>query len=508
MGKKPNSAGILVSSFFVVSLLCADTSSAAGEEGACSAAATPKAGLCLGIFLEDMSFCNSCVVKMNAAKSVRAPRLNWSQIEMDLDEKFKEGISKGDLADSSPHVLKRNLDILEVNTLQGDQEALATDPEFQRLFFQQTGKKATDDKSEYYRARWKQKESQLKKVKSDYLGKLRSAESWMQKQATEKPCAKGVGMTLKPVEGFYTEEVDASGDFTDLNEAVTRVNVSSENYLKGKQKDELKQLLAKKVDTGRVKEQIERKHQAISAARKKMEGQIAGLEKTPGTFCSAPILQEMPLEAAPTQSYVDLNEEDFFEDNKTNLNQAQQQRIRERINQALKPAKGCKKIVKSVNVKTSASALANTGPVWGTPDKRFNFRALSEERAGNLAEMVSSHLRTQSGLSGGGLKIEDSAKVATTNSNGENGDGTSGPCPYEMREVQAGDGSDSGKKKVVRKEGLEAGLKKAKFARIHIETVDQCGPDQNSDPESQPPVRKLHFKSVCFQSVFECSTGN
>jgi hypothetical protein len=257
-----------------------------------------------------------------------------------------------------------------------------------------------------------------------------------------------------------------------------------------------------------------RRKQAIDTARSELSERIKNAESSGDTFCSAPTRMNSLLESIPKRESLTLTQEEFFADNQTTLTPAQLKKIQARIDQSLIPsAPGCKKTIKSLDLQTSANALANTGSVWGTPENRFNFESLSSERAQSLAAVVTSHLTARSSSSGGTIEITEAAKEARIDSSGENGDGTSGPCPYEMRNVPGDPGGDSGKKMIVKKPGAEKQfedkLKEAKFARIDIETVENCPAVKEEEEASgtAAPKRVDYFATKCFQAEISCRAG-
>jgi hypothetical protein len=249
-------------------------------------------------------------------------------------------------------------------------------------------------------------------------------------------------------------------------------------------------------------------------ARSELSERIKNAESSGDTFCSEPARMNSLLESIPKRESLTLTQEEFFADNQTTLTPAQLKRIQAKVDQALLPsALGCKKTIKSVDLQTSANALANTGSIWGTPENRFNFESLSGERAQSLADLVTSHLATRSSSSGGTIEILDTAKEARIDSSGENGDGTSGPCPYEMKNVSGDQGGESGKKMIVKKPGVdkqfENRLKEAKFARIDIETIENCPAVKEEDEVSGSGTQKRvnYFATKCFHAEVSCKAG-
>ncbi len=209
--------------------------------------------------------------------------------------------------------------------------------------------------------------------------------------------------------------------------------------------------------------------------------------------CSPPHLQQAKLEPAPVHLPINLEKDDFFVDNHWDLNSDQENKIAQKIASRLKTNNpNCKRRLLNVNIETSASQFrnncSNLSPEQCPDPKDFayGFKKLSEERAKTLTRLVSQRY--------------PQAKTSM-NAAGENGDGTSGPCPYFR------DGSDGQIKVVEKTPELKAQLEAARYGRLNLDVVEE-GPGCNKkDGDLSPTLNKpqIFLGSKCFHVDVSCN---
>lgn len=123
--------------------------------------------------------------------------------------------------------------------------------------------------------------------------------------------------------------------------------------------------------------------------------------------------------------------------------------------------------IEHIKIESSASALNNTGEAA----KRFckkGFKELSDARAITARDRIVPQLFSKAGVDATGL-------VVKTDSTGSNGDGTSGPCPYEIRD---------GREVLKREFSTPAGKKSLdgnKFVRVNVSFKEVKKPVSSND---------------------------
>lgn len=138
-----------------------------------------------------------------------------------------------------------------------------------------------------------------------------------------------------------------------------------------------------------------------------------------------------------------------------------------------------------ININSSASALNNTGEA----EKRFckkGFLGLSQARAEAAKNKILPELFAKAGKSGFDI---NKVKV-DINAGGENGDGTSGACPYETK---------GGREFLKAKYSSPAGQKEledSKYVKVQVTFEDNSKKVSDSIPTYQPMYRckKIEFK--------------
>lgn len=152
-----------------------------------------------------------------------------------------------------------------------------------------------------------------------------------------------------------------------------------------------------------------------------------------------------------------------------------------------KISKGAK--IDKISIRSSSNLLNNTGVAAERFCKK-GFKALSEARANYAKEQLVPQLLTEAGLNPSEL-ADDAYKL---NANGDNGDGTSGPCPYKYssssKEYMDTDFAKSGKRRSEIDEG--------KYLKVSISFKEQ-----RTKLENQEYVVKA--RHACKRISFSCS---
>lgn len=179
-----------------------------------------------------------------------------------------------------------------------------------------------------------------------------------------------------------------------------------------------------------------------------------------------------------------------FENNKYDVSQPELEKLlktpeAEELSACIKDrlAKGAK--LHHVSINSSASSLNNTGDA----EKRFcrkGFLGLSEARAQTAKDKILPGLFTKAGQ--GNMNMS-SVKVEV-NAGGANGDGTSGPCVYEMkngREVL---------KPYYNTDAGRAELDENRYVKVQVTFDEQVQSVSNNVPNYRPVYRckKIEFK--------------
>lgn len=204
-------------------------------------------------------------------------------------------------------------------------------------------------------------------------------------------------------------------------------------------------------------------------------------------LCSKPMALRSVLKDLPEQGSVDLSGTSFFNDNAMTLTAEQEVAFSSRIEAELLKYKklNCVTRINSIEVLTSANYKPNNEKIG-----RFNFLELSTRRAEFLKSSITNTL--QKLATDHQFKLAtDTSKLVSVNALGENGDGTSGPCPYRIE-------NKNGRMTVLKDETIwnSEAMTKARFGRVSFEISyegNQCGQKaQNADERVQD-----YFGATC-----------
>ncbi len=178
---------------------------------------------------------------------------------------------------------------------------------------------------------------------------------------------------------------------------------------------------------------------------------------------SNPIRMHSILRQSPTYKNYEIPNVSLFEDNASTIDPEKLNALKAEISAQLKSDKAqCTKNVKSIQITSSSNLLANTG---GKPQDRFNFKALSDNRAKKTSAELT--------------KLFDGKNVPIKiNSDGSNGNGSSGICPYEA--VLEKNAVKIQMKKNFTDEEKE-NLEKSKFVKVFFE-IEETGSGCNKNP--------------------------
>ena len=144
-------------------------------------------------------------------------------------------------------------------------------------------------------------------------------------------------------------------------------------------------------------------------------------------------------------------------------------------------------IIEHIKIESSASALNNSGEAAKQFCKK-GFQELSEARAITARDKIVPQLFSKAGADATGL-------VVKTDSLGSNGDGTSGPCPYELR-----DGKEVLKKEFSTPSGKKS-LDEHKYVRVNVSFKEIKKPVSNGDKHYAKSYRCRKFEFACQPKV-------
>lgn len=189
------------------------------------------------------------------------------------------------------------------------------------------------------------------------------------------------------------------------------------------------------------------------------------------------------LEPVLERESVDISKSDFFANNQSELSESKINNIISSIKKKLTSNKpNCEKKIKSVQIETSASQLANSDEVG-----RWDFLKLSKTRAEFLSVAVASK-----------LKLDREVKI-DINPRGKNGNGTSGPCPYKLLKTKKNTFEVERDSNVSEQE-----LEKARFGNISFE-IDEVGPGCDNSQKTTVNPSKDYYATKCFTTYLTCS---
>lgn len=190
---------------------------------------------------------------------------------------------------------------------------------------------------------------------------------------------------------------------------------------------------------------------------------------------------------------IDLKGGVFFDDNKYKLNDGQKELISEAIDKkiSLLKSKNCDVKIKSANIKTSSSLLRNRILKDGKEqlDKSFDFEWLSRQRAYSFANFIFNYSQDKN------VDVPPKNKWSFDYL-GNNGNGTSGPCPYKIDE--------QGNPRTIPE--IVKNLDEYKYAKAYIE-FEQFG-EGCTKTSREKTNRVHHFRSQCFNVSFNCKSKN
>ncbi|NDG83526.1 MAG: hypothetical protein EBX52_00625 [Proteobacteria bacterium] len=224
--------------------------------------------------------------------------------------------------------------------------------------------------------------------------------------------------------------------------------------------------------------------------------------------CSEPVPMRSKLIPVAPVEVMSVPASDFFADNKTTLDPAKSANILRELDRRLRPTgkPNCFLRIKSVQILTSANQKANTGE-WELNGQRWDFAALSAQRAATLQKLIGGHLVAGAKKGRYQLAGDPLAKNGITgiDSEGEHGDGTSGKCPYRLESLPDSKGEESGMFRVVpdQKVWVSPEMNSAKNAQIEVET-EETGPGCNTIEGAKESDVMSYVASKCFVPKFEC----
>jgi hypothetical protein len=235
-------------------------------------------------------------------------------------------------------------------------------------------------------------------------------------------------------------------------------------------------------------------------ARAELEETLLNDETTTDrvVFCSPIVKRSSALvEAAGTSVAYDIPKDLFFADNQSTLPKEKMDSIKAALVKKLtEPDENCKKkVIDSIDIITSSNLMANSDAIG-----RWDFKSLSDHRAnfivGQLADLFADQKENPAfPRFDKGSNFES---VTTVDSNGENGDGTSGVCPYQKR-------VENGLFIVERDPKIKAAdVAKNKYAKINvgISCVDQSKGGKVVESKAVP-----YFASQCYSIQVSCQAN-
>lgn len=183
----------------------------------------------------------------------------------------------------------------------------------------------------------------------------------------------------------------------------------------------------------------------------------------------------------------------FFKDNEwtsstldTNINSPESNKLAACIKDRL--SKGG--VIEKINIESSASGLNNSGEA----SKRFckkGFKELSRARAETARDKIVPQLFAKAGFDAQGLKVD-------TFPDGSNGDGTSGPCPYSLK-----NGAEILKEEFKTPAGKKS-LDEHKYVKVNVVFKEIKKPTSGESNFAQK-YRCRNFRFECLPKVGEQS---
>lgn len=236
---------------------------------------------------------------------------------------------------------------------------------------------------------------------------------------------------------------------------------------------------------------------ATQAAKQKLQKQIDAFSNQEGFvgICTEPITKAHSIQDISTVKKIPLEAASFFEDNQSELSSAAKEAFRKQLLKSLEQKPGCVGIIKSIQISTSANALANSSEVG-----RWNHLDLSKARANFLRDEAAEILSGAPNVTK--LSRNHLVKITDIDFSGENGDGTSGPCPYR---VQFKNGSPDGIQTLSATElaKIKTELKESKYGEVKVE-LDYTGPGCEKGKISGSIRHAAHAASKCFRVEATC----
>jgi hypothetical protein len=241
------------------------------------------------------------------------------------------------------------------------------------------------------------------------------------------------------------------------------------------------------------KEGFDRSHETITSkeeALKDIQKTIQKIETEGGTtICSQPVGNISQLEPVRNKVYLELGDDVFFADNSWTFDDTKSAKLKKMIDEKLKSNRpNCERKIRSVQIATSSSLLRNqiTDPLGNEiPQASWDFYTLSKLRAKEIKDKIKET-----------YGLEDN-QIPKPNFLGENGNGTSGPCPYKLVK------NPNGTYKVIRNSIDEKELKKHRYGKINIE-FEEVGDGclKVEDPKVIP--NHFHYRSKCYSVILQC----
>lgn len=236
---------------------------------------------------------------------------------------------------------------------------------------------------------------------------------------------------------------------------------------------------------------------ATQTAKQKLQKQIDAFSNQEGFvgICTEPITKAHSIQDISTIKKIPLEAASFFEDNQSELSSAAKEAFRKQLLKSLEQKPGCAGIIKSIQISTSANALANSSEVG-----RWNHLDLSKARANFLRDEAAEILSGAPNVAK--LSRNQLVKITDIDFSGENGDGTSGPCPYR---VQFKNGSPDGIQTLSATElaEIKSELKESKYGEVKVE-LDYTGPGCAEGKTSGSIRHAAHAASKCFRVEATC----
>ncbi len=225
-------------------------------------------------------------------------------------------------------------------------------------------------------------------------------------------------------------------------------------------------------------------------ALKDIQIKIKEAEKNDGvTVCSTPAYNYGGLTQVRNRVEFELGDDVFFADNSWTFDDKKSDNLKKMIDEKLKSNRpNCERKIRSVQIATSSSLLRNqiTDPLGNEiPQASWDFYTLSKLRAKEIKDKIKET-----------YGLEDN-QIPKPNFLGENGNGTSGPCPYKLIKNQ------NGTYKVVRNSIDEKELKKHRYGKINIE-FEEVGDGCLKVEAPKDTPNHYHYRSKCYAVKLLC----